>query len=202
MKNPNPSPPASEAAFHLRDLEDSDFDAVKALWHRRFGGKDETMDNWLNATQKPKWTATGHVAVANGAVVGFGLVEIGSHDYTARYLGVEPLDLNVPLDDRNGILHMYAVEEAWEGRGVGTALYARHLEHLVEHDVPHAYGVSWHRPHRNGADSRALFEKFGFDRVGAFERYYARSGERLHCPDCEGDCQCTASIYHKPLNGE
>lgn len=158
------------------------------------------MRDWLDAVIDPNRSAQGHVAVENAAVIGFGLLETAGRSYTRDYLGLESLGVAPQLADRNGIFHMYCVHTDHEGRGVGTALYARHVDLCVEESVTRAFGIAWHRS--SHSDSRPLFEHFGFRRLGTFQRFYQRTESRVHCPDCGGPCTCTASLYVLSLGGE
>ncbi|MFB6273958.1 MAG: GNAT family N-acetyltransferase [Salinibacter sp.] len=176
-----------------------DTEAVRTLWADRFGGDPATRQKWIDAILDSDHSATALVAVSSGdgAVVGFGIFEIGGRDYTRSYLGLVPLDLHVPLVDRNGLFHMCCVRADWEGRGTGSALYRRRLQLLADREISRAFGISWHRPHT--VDSRVLFEKHGFTALATVERYYARTSPRLRCPDCEGECTCTATLYARRI---
>jgi ribosomal protein S18 acetylase RimI-like enzyme len=197
------SPPISLRSLHRRDPP-----AVHRLWADRFGGRPERIAAWIDAALNPQAQTTGHVAVPSredrsSPIVGFGILEIAVRDYTLDYLGVNDLDLDPDLDldvaDTNGLLHMVCVDRDWEGRGIATMLYRRHLRLLRERNVRRAYGISWHRPQREGADSRVVFEKTGFHAVATVADFYARTSPRTNCPDCGGPCRCTASIYEKRL---
>jgi GNAT superfamily N-acetyltransferase len=137
------------------------------------------------------------VADTSSALVGASFLDVGGRTYTRQYLGLDTLDLRAPLADRNGLLHLSCVRKDWEGRGIGSAFYEHRLAVLAERDVPHAFGIAWHRPH--AVDSRCLFDKFGFSRLATVNRYYARTGGRPHCPDCPDECTCTASLYARPV---
>lgn len=187
--------------FSVRPYHPDDFDAAKRLWQERFGAPEEKVRKWFGAARNDRYRTTADVAVSDaGDVVGVGVLEVGSADYTASYLGLEETGLDAPVDGLSGIMHMYCVDEGWEGRGVATALFQTHLDRLDATDVARAYGISWHRPRRDGADSRAVFEKLEFDCLGTYERFYQRTSPRSQCPDCDGECTCTASIYGKTLN--
>lgn len=187
--------PPDTSSWSLRPIAAPDAGAVKRLWRTRFGGSEDTQERWVEAALDPAHSATAAVVVsaAGDEVVAFGLLEIGDPAYTRRYLSLDPLGLSPPLASRNGIFHMYCVRRRWEGRGIGTALYRRHLRSLADREIPRAFGIAWHRPHTT--DSRVLFEKYDFRRLATVERYYDRFGERPHCPDCNGDCTCPASLY-------
>ena len=184
----------------LRPMAASDADAVQRLWRRRFGGDAATQTNWIEAALAPNHSATGTVAAPPTAdrVVAFGLLEIGDPAYTRRYLSLDAVGLDPSLASQNGIFHMYCVHPDWEGHGLGSALYTRHLRQLIDQEVPRAFGISWHRSHT--IDSRALFEKHGFTCRATIERYYDRFEERPHCPDCEEACTCTASLYARRIS--
>jgi ribosomal protein S18 acetylase RimI-like enzyme len=187
-------------AARLRPLTAGDAASVYHLWATRFGGRPGRIHHWIDTALNPQTETTGHVAVptrgeAAGLVVGFGVLEIGSRSYARDYLGGSDLPLRLDLADSNGIFHMYGVDRDWEHRGIATRLYRRHLAHLRSKRVRRAFGVSWHRPQREGADSRAVFEKTGFRPVATVEEFYARTSPRTGCPDCGDACGCTASIY-------
>jgi GNAT superfamily N-acetyltransferase len=177
----------------------SDAEVVQTLWKDRFGGDASTRQSWVDAALDPDRSATGTVAVPSehGPVVAFGFLEIGDDAYARRYLSLDPLGLAPPLAAQNGMLHLYCVRPDWEGQGIGTALYARHLRILAERTIPLAFGIAWHRPHT--VDSRVLFEKHGFRRLDTVKRYYDRFEERSRCPDCGANCSCTASLYTRKV---
>ncbi len=183
----------------LRPMQPGDVDAVRCLWDARFGGVASTQTNWLEAALDAAHSAAAFVAArrSDGEVLGFSLLDVGSRAYTRRYLGLDVLDLEVSLADRNGIFHLSCVRSAWEGCGLGTAFHERRLAELTRWDVPRAVGVAWHRPDR--VDSRVLFDKHNFARLATVDRFYSRTGRRPHCPTCDGACTCTASLYARPL---
>ena len=186
--------------FSLRPLQRADAAAVRHLWSARFGGDPSTQTHWIEAALNPSHTAVGLVAAASsdGAVVGTSFLEVGRREYTRDYLGLNVLDLNVLLADRNGIFHLSCVRADWEGRGMGSAFYERRLAVLAERGVPRAFGIAWHRP--APVDSRVLFEKYEFTRRATVERYYARTARRPHCPACANTCTCTASLYGRAVD--
>lgn len=190
---------ASTAPFSLRPMARADEEGVQTLWTQRFGGRASNQEKWIDAAVDSSHSVTGLVATVqpDDAVVGFSLLEVGNRTYTRKYLGLDSLSLDPPLDDQNGLFHLSCVQTDWEGRGIGSAFYKRRLEVLADRDVPRVFGIAWHRPHT--VDSRGLFEKWGFTAVASVERYYARTGGRANCPDCNGACSCTASLYTRPI---
>ena len=182
----------------IRPLRRADVAVVEGLWADRFGGDPSTRQKWIAAALDPAHSAAGFVAVGpDDHVVGTAFLDVGNREYTRRYLGLDTLDLHVPLASQNGLFHFCCVRADWEGRGVGSAFYERRLEELAARNVPHAFGVAWHRP--AAVDSRALFEKYGFTPLASVDRYYARIGRRSECPLCEDTCTCDASLYGRPL---
>jgi ribosomal protein S18 acetylase RimI-like enzyme len=181
--------------YTLRPMVAPDTEAVLRLWDRQFGGDPETQQNWMEAVLSPTHSAIATVAVppTDDTVVAFGLLDVAAPAHTRQYLSLDALDRNASLASQNGIFHMYCVHPTWEGRGIGTALYGRHLQSLAARGIRRAVGIAWHRPHT--VDSRVLFEKHAFTRLATVERFYDRFQERAHCPDCTGSCTCTASLY-------
>jgi predicted N-acetyltransferase YhbS len=182
----------------IRPLRRTDVAVVERLWADRFGGDSSTRQKWIAAALDPAHSAAGLVAVGpDDHVVGTAFLDVGNREYTRQYLGLDTLDLHVPLAFQNGLFHFCCVRADWEGRGVGSAFYERRLEELAARNVPHTFGVAWHRP--AAPDSRALFEKYGFTPLASVDRYYARIGRRSACPLCEDACTCDASLYGRPL---
>lgn len=181
--------------YTLRPMTLDDGSSVRQIWDRRFGAPEATQNNWIDAAVDPTHSVEGLVAVEQRSeiVLGFSFLEVGSRTYTRQYLGLETLDIDVPVADQNGIFHLSCVRADREGEGIGSAFYARRLDMLADSDISTAFGIAWHRPQT--VDSRALFEKYDFTQLASIKQYYARTGGRPHCPDCEGPCTCSASLY-------
>lgn len=190
---------ARDAAVRVRSMRRNDAPDVKRLWSDRFGGDPDTQQHWIDAALDDDHSAAGFVAVRSpdDEVVGTSFMDVGSRAYTRQYLGLDVLDLELPLADENGILHLSCVQVDAEGRGIGSSFYECRLAELADRGVRQAFGIAWHRPHI--VDSRVLFEKYGFTSVATIEHYYCRTGERPHCPDCEDRCTCTASLHTRSI---
>lgn len=193
---------STDVSFFLRPMYASDTAAVKALWADRFGEKASTQENWINAALSATHSVAGFVAMnqAEDEILGVSFLEVGDREYTEQYLGLDTLDVSVPLRDENGIFHLSCVRKAAEGCGIGSALYERRLRELEHRDVSHVVGIAWHRS--DTVDSRVLFEKYDFTRHATIDDYYERVGQRPHCPDCGDTCTCTASLYCRNLVDE
>lgn len=180
-------------------MRPEDAAAVRRLWNARFGGVASTQTNWLEAALDATRSAAAFVAAhrSDDEVLGVSVLEVGRRAYARRYLGLDVLDLEVPLADQNGVFHLSCVRSAWEGRGLGTALFERRLAALHRRDVPRAVGVAWHRPGR--VDGRVLFDNHGFSCLAAVADFYSRTGRRPNCPACDEICTCTASLYVRSL---
>lgn len=188
------------APFALRPLAQADAASVRQLWTIRFGGEPTTQQNWIDAALSPTHTALGLVAVASRTdeIIGTSFLDVGSREYTRQYLGLDILDVKVPLANRNGIFHLSCVRADWDRQGIGSAFYERRFDVLTDRGVPRAFGVSWHRS--APVDSRVLFEKYQFTHLATIERFYSRTGTRPNCPVCMGSCTCPASLYGRPVD--
>lgn len=183
----------------IRRLTRPDTAVVKRLWSDRFGGDPETQKSWIGAALDASHSVAGLVADAAPAdeIIGLSFLDVADRAYVREYLGLDVLDLRAALADRNGVFHLSCVRSDWEGCGVGSAFYERRLALLRKRNVPRAVGIAWHRPHT--VDSRVLFEKYGFSLLATVDHYYAQTGERPHCPKCDGPCSCTASLYSRAI---
>ena len=181
---PDPDPvvvPAEEQ--HIPD--------ARALWMDRFGGDRDVVDGWLEDTLDEDRPEETFVALDGGNVLGMGVATLCEPDYAHDYVGFDVPEFNAR--DPTGVLHMNAVAEDRTGEGLGTELFKARLQYLRASGARGAFGIAWHR--EDHPDSRPIFEKFGFDCLGTWDRYYARTHGRDNCPDCGGECSCTASLY-------
>lgn len=174
--------------------EEQHLDAVRGLWQNRFGADEEIMENWLSDSLSEDRPEETFVALEAGNVLGFGVCAVGEPDYARDYIaldveGFEPWSTT-------GILHVAAVKRSRESEGIGSKLFAERVQYLSNIGAEGIMAVSWHR---DGHDSRDLFEKYDFDCVATFERYYSRTHGRDDCPDCDGECECSASIYARKI---
>lgn len=176
-------------------MEEQHTDRVVELWDRRFGAVEEYTDEWIADSLEEGKPTEAFVAVNGGYVLGFGIATFSTPDYVRDYVDLDVFDR--PLPDNCGVLHILCVDEKYEGRGIGTELVKARLRWLAVEGCEAVFGISWHREdHR---DSRALFEKFGFDAVETVEEYYRKSQGRAPCPDCGEGCLCDATIYRREL---
>lgn len=178
----------------------TDASAVQRIWSERFGGDPSTQEKWIEAALNSAHSAVGFVAVSTDAetVLGLSFLDVGDRSYTRHYLGLDALEATVPLEERNGIFHLSCVRADWENRGIGSAFHERRLSILVDREVPCAVGIAWHRPHP--VDSRVLFEKYDFRCHATVDQYYEHLGRRQHCPNCGGQCDCSASLYGRSIS--
>ncbi|NHN50009.1 GNAT family N-acetyltransferase [Halostella sp. JP-L12] len=176
-------------------MEEMHRERVRQLWHARFGGEDEFTEGWINDALDDDRPEMCYVAADGGNVVGFGLATVCYPDYAEDYIGLDVPEFD-PWDP-TGILHMSAVEKSRTGEGIGTDLMDSRLQYLQIQDCGGVMGIAWHRD--DAPDSRALFEKFGFDQLATFKNYYSRTHGRPNCPACTGECECTASVYAREL---
>jgi N-acetylglutamate synthase-like GNAT family acetyltransferase len=119
---------------------------------------------------------------------------------TADYFRFATVDL--PIGETNAVMHALAVEESWQGRGIGSELLRLRL--AVVRDAPAvdaALGNAWLRPHTG--DVSVLFEKHGFERYETVDGSFRQSEGSRDCPDCGPDgCDCSTAVYAKTFDDE
>lgn len=176
-------------------MEEQHVDRSRQLWIERFGTKEEDMDEWFSETLKEGTPTEGFVAVSGGYVLGFGMATFAPPDYVNEYVGMDVFDKELP--ETTGILHILCVDEDYGGRGIGSELAKARLRWLSVEGADAAIGISWNREEHQ--DSRPIFEKFDFEESAVVEEYYDKTHGRAPCPDCDGTCMCTATIYRREL---
>lgn len=98
------------------------------------------------------------------------------------------------------MFHAGVVDEAWEGRRLGSELMRLRFEIIRETGgVDAAFGNAWLRSHT--VDASVLFEKHGFERIDTIEGAFRYDGDGRDCPDCSpGPCSCSSAVYAKVSN--
>jgi GNAT superfamily N-acetyltransferase len=186
----------TEFQTHVFPLEEKYQVRARDLWCERFGASRDTADKWLNEAHDEDSFVEAFIAVERGRVIGVGVCTLADRDYAEHYIDV-PLDGLEPWE-KTGILHMLAVDEDHTGEGIGSKLTLARMNYLAAEGAEGVIGVAWHR--ESHPDSRPLFEKFDFEAVATVEEYYAKThGRGGHCPDCDGECTCDATIYRRPV---
>lgn len=152
---------------------------------------DEHRDEWLGRAANPDdgWVRGIVATTGRGHPIALGL--LGYYDDDA-YIGS---DWDVEPADWYGVMHLSCVSSEYRNRGIGKQLMGQRIEWARERGTPELWGVSWNRD--GGADSRPLFEHYGFEAVNLIDDYY-REGKRV-CPDCGPECRCSATIYRLAL---
>jgi GNAT superfamily N-acetyltransferase len=182
-------PPSIPPQIELRPAKAVDRREILDLWDRRAGFG---ISNTVEAVLDDETAAYGFVATNVETVVGFGVVLLLTAEGARNAFPVS-LD-GYSLGDEVAVFHASAVEEGWEGRGIGSVLMWARLELARDqYDIDAAVGNAWLRPHR--VDSSALFEKFGFERIETVPKFAQRSDGDRDCPDCDGTCDCSSAIY-------
>ena len=183
-------PPSIPPQLELRPAKAIDRREIQDLWDRRAGFE---ISKTVDAVVDDETAAYGFVTTNVETVVGFGVVLLLTAE-GARDAFPVSLDDDL-LGEEVAVFHASAVEEGWEGRGIGSALMWARLAFVREqHGIDAAVGNAWLRPHR--VDSSALFEKFGFERIEIVPKFAQRADGGRDCPDCDGTCDCSSAIYH------
>lgn len=189
-----------ERSWVVIPMDERHFGTVRQLWRKRFGSKSEHIDGWLSDVPNENRPTEGFVAVSGGSVLGFGIATAAAPEWVDGYLNHDGIDVDVwPT---TGVVHMVCVAKRHESRGIATALVDQQLRYLTANGVGGIVAVSWHR--EDYRDSRPLFEKFDFEPAVVSEHFYSEVAdtEDVPCVDCEGTCDCGATIYKRPLAGD
>jgi ribosomal protein S18 acetylase RimI-like enzyme len=96
---------------------------------------------------------------------------------------------------RIGELKSSAVDDAALGRGVGTEMLRACLAFLKAGGCRYAVAASWVSAD-TGHASLGLLERAGFTVLATIPGFWAgdQSAAGYACPDCGGQCRCTAAI--------
>lgn len=181
----------------VRSLKPYDRYEVEDL-HARLVGTG--LENTLEAVFDEDTGAFGIVATEGETVVGYGIVLMLDRDATEDYFRFGTADY--PIGEINAIMHALAVEESWQGRGIGSELLRLRLAIARDAaDVDAALANAWLRPHTT--DVSVLFEKHGFERYETVDGSFRQSEGSRDCPDCGPDsCDCSSAVYAKTFDSE
>jgi ribosomal-protein-alanine N-acetyltransferase len=98
----------------------------------------------------------------------FYLVARTDEEAVAGYAG---LAISGRENDRDAELHTIAVDPAYQGRGIGTALLKSVLAHADQLSAPIFLEVR-----TDNSTAFSLYERYGFSRIGLRKNYYRPSG--------------------------
>ena len=93
-----------------------------------------------------------------------------------------------------------AVDSAYHGKGIGTALLAARLEWLLLKNCNFAVGLTW--LHGQTGQSDTLYRAAGFQQVGPIVPGFFLSLSQstgMGCPYCGFPCLCSAAMFAKEL---
>lgn len=102
----------------------------------------------------------------------------------------------VGSDEPVFIFSTIAVKE--EKKGIGSKIIQYCLENLIT-GIHKLYVPIWKS--KKGANSKPLFEKFGFNLFSTIENFWYEDslGKENYCPVCNSPCHCSLLIYNKQL---
>jgi GNAT superfamily N-acetyltransferase len=184
----------SGGSVEVQEATQQDRQDIERIWRNQFDDPNEechqqTLDECLDSDHDLFPYSQAYVATdARGRVVGFGLVALRNTSELAD---------NTTLDEsefsgRDGYLYLGAVADDWQGKGIGTQLFAQRLRWCVDQDANAIYGVAWQNP--EGRTSDFLFDEFNFEEVAETPDDYYRGRD---CVVCGRECDCTGVIYRR-----
>lgn len=189
--------PELPPVLDFRSLKPYDRYEVEDL-HARLVGTG--LDNTLELVFDEEASAHGIVATEGETVVAYGIVLLLDREGTADYFDFGTADY--PIGHINAVMHALAVDEEWQGRGIGSELLRLRLaiaRDAVELDA--ALGNAWLRPHT--VDTSVLFEKHGFECYEVVEASFRRTDGTRDCPDCRPEpCECASAVYGKTFDAD
>lgn len=166
-------------------------DAVELL--NRTQGKGIFPQNYIQAITTSPW-AQAFGSFIDGKLIGVGVAEIiNTFDF---YI---PFDPNITNELKNRVVGSFstlAVEEKYQGQGIGKKISIERFRWLTERGCTTILGVSWASGLKNTSDR--VFEKMGFTAVKTVEHFFKdMSIERnFLCPACKViPCRCAGILY-------
>ncbi len=184
------------AGWNIREAKPSDRSAVERVWSAEFDDPHEevhqhALDEYFDPDHNLYEFSHALVATdARGRVVGFGLVELRNTSHMARHTTLDESEFS----GRDGYLYLGAVESAWQGKGIGSKLFAQRCRWCVEQNANAIYGVAWQNP--KGRSSDFLFKRLQFREIANTPDDYYQGRD---CPVCENTCDCGGIIYRREL---
>lgn len=138
--------------------------------------------------------------VDSGQVVGFSVGAIFDQEELNSYLNISREDLPLALQsaDRVGVLRTIAVDEQFEGRGIGTKLAEKRIQRIQQKGVTAFCAVGWEED--GNVNISGLMDYFGFEEELRIENYWKDESieNDYHCANCgEPPCTCSAVIFTK-----
>ena len=98
-------------------------------------------------------------------------------------------------NDGRSYVRTVAVNPAFSGRGIGTALVARAVEHLKNIGAKKILSPLW--KHDDVINSDVIFRRNGFAPKYEIRDYWLEDSKKrgFSCPICGNECHCTCVMY-------
>ena len=159
----------------IRDLHTDDIDAVLAIADSQLGEK------YITETD----LSEGKVFVAEedelGKIVGFCIALVAAKD-------------------GKSYVRTVAVDSAYSGQGIGTALVAKAVDYLKVLGAERIFSPLW--KHNGVVNSDVIFRRNGFVPKHGIPDYWLKDSmeKGYSCPVCGKGCHCTCVMYELTIN--
>lgn len=188
------------AIYHtpvVREATEADADRIRRLWDSYFGAEWSEEEDLIDAAVGDNEYTYAVVAVADSQIVGVAVAGNYPRDHFEEAIIPYESIHDVTASD-NGYLNFSAVAPAYRGQGIHTEMVESRVEWLRdEAPTDRVFALSWQRDHRPG--SERTFRALDWHGLEYVDEYYRRFSDRIHCPDCPGECRCDAIIFGRDL---
>ena len=188
------------STFTLRSLLEKDFSKIVAISEQQLGRDYLNVTDLEKSLSQPDIYFTRVIEHQSRGIMGFSLSKIMSGSSIKEYIHLTENEYPKALmcAKNIGLLGIIAVENEFQGRGLGTALIKDTIKEFSKREINTIWSTAWRSS--KGVNIGGILGKSGFQILKEIPDYWKEDSIKrgYHCPDCgPPPCKCSAVVYGK-----
>jgi ribosomal protein S18 acetylase RimI-like enzyme len=186
--------------YNIRNLQEEDIPKLVAISEPQLGKDYLNIDYLQKSLLQPDEYFTRVVVHKKNGVIAFSFCRTMKNNSIREYLRLSENEYPKALmcAKNIGLLGIIAVDNKFQGRGIGSALAKDCIAAFSDRDVHSLCSTAWKSP--KGVNIGGILQRCGFQEIKEIQNYWAADSmtKGYHCPVCgPPPCKCAAVVYGK-----